>query len=153
VNSGQDINSDVAFPAAQAIIANVDQRLVGTTDLVRLEQRDIAARVPTLAEFCVPNFLAVSMLWLSIFATALPQVKQREGGCLLRISIAPPRRTLPVDGLALGRGQDRRTLPRAKGWWSNFAGDGAPLAVQLDGVDRPGPRPGPVELGMPLLGR
>jgi hypothetical protein len=29
-------------------------------------------------------------------------------------------------------------FPDAKGWWRNFTGDGAPLSVQLDGVDRPG---------------
>jgi hypothetical protein len=29
-------------------------------------------------------------------------------------------------------------LPDANGWWRNFTGAGAPLTVQLDGVDRPG---------------
>jgi len=29
-------------------------------------------------------------------------------------------------------------LPDAKNWWRNFTGDGAPLTVQLDGVNRPG---------------
>jgi hypothetical protein len=29
-------------------------------------------------------------------------------------------------------------FPDAKRWWRNFTGDGAPLTVQLDGVDRPG---------------
>jgi hypothetical protein len=29
-------------------------------------------------------------------------------------------------------------LPDAKGWWRNFTGAGAPLTVQLDGVDRLG---------------
>lgn len=29
-------------------------------------------------------------------------------------------------------------MPDAKSWWRNFTGDGAPLTVQLDGVDRPG---------------
>ena len=28
--------------------------------------------------------------------------------------------------------------PDAKTWWRNFLGDGAPLSVELDGVDRPG---------------
>jgi len=103
VNSGQDINADVTFLAAQAIIANVDQRLSGNSDVVRLQQRDIATHVPTLAEFYVPNFLAVSMLWLSIFATALPLVKQRESGCLLRISIAPVSKGIFMTGVTLWR--------------------------------------------------
>ena len=29
-------------------------------------------------------------------------------------------------------------LPDRKTWWRNFTGDGSPLAVRLDGVDRPG---------------
>ncbi|OZM78964.1 hypothetical protein [Pseudonocardia sp. MH-G8] len=29
-------------------------------------------------------------------------------------------------------------LPDEKSWWRNFTGDGAPLSVRLDGVDRPG---------------
>jgi len=29
-------------------------------------------------------------------------------------------------------------MPEAKSWWRNFTGDGAPLTVQLDGVDRAG---------------
>jgi hypothetical protein len=29
-------------------------------------------------------------------------------------------------------------LPEKKTWWRNFTGDGAPLTVRLDGVDRPG---------------
>jgi len=30
------------------------------------------------------------------------------------------------------------SLPDKKAWWRNFTGDGAPLTVRLDGVDRPG---------------
>jgi hypothetical protein len=29
-------------------------------------------------------------------------------------------------------------MPEAKSWWRNFLGDGAPLRVRLDGVERPG---------------
>jgi hypothetical protein len=29
-------------------------------------------------------------------------------------------------------------LPDEKTWWRNFTGDGAPLTVRIDGVDRPG---------------
>jgi F420H(2)-dependent quinone reductase len=29
-------------------------------------------------------------------------------------------------------------MPDAKTWWRNFTGDGAPLSVRLDGVDRAG---------------
>jgi hypothetical protein len=29
-------------------------------------------------------------------------------------------------------------MPDAKSWWRNFLGDGAPLTIELDGVDRSG---------------
>lgn len=29
-------------------------------------------------------------------------------------------------------------MPEAKNWWRNFLGDGAPLSVRLNGIDRPG---------------
>ena len=103
VNSGHNVNADVAALAAQAMVADIDQRLSGTDDLVRLRQQDVASKVPSLAAFYVPNFLAISMLWLSIFATALPLVKQRESGCLLRISIAPVSKATFMAGVTLWR--------------------------------------------------
>jgi ABC-2 type transport system permease protein len=103
VNSQHGVNAGVASLAAQAIIAKIDRQLSGTGELIRLQQVNIAARVPSLAEFYVPNFLAISMLWLSIFATALPLVKQRESGCLLRISIAPVSKTTFMAGVTLWR--------------------------------------------------
>jgi ABC-2 type transport system permease protein len=103
VNSGHNVNADVASLAAQAIISKIDRQLAGTGELVGLRQRDIATKVPSLAEFYVPNFLAISMLWLSIFATALPLVKQRDSGCLLRISIAPVSKATFMAGVTLWR--------------------------------------------------
>jgi ABC-2 type transport system permease protein len=103
VNSGHDVNADIAALAAQAIIADIDRQLSGTGVLVSLRHEDITARVPSLAEFYVPNFLAISMLWLSLFATALPLVKQREAGCLLRISIAPVSKATFMTGVTLWR--------------------------------------------------
>lgn len=29
-------------------------------------------------------------------------------------------------------------LPDRKSWWRNFLGDGGPISIRLDGVDRPG---------------
>jgi hypothetical protein len=29
-------------------------------------------------------------------------------------------------------------MPDAKSWWRNFLGDGAPLTVRLDGIERAG---------------
>ncbi|GAA4927715.1 uncharacterized protein DUF385 [Actinomycetospora succinea] len=49
------------------------------------------------------------------------------------------RFTLPV---GYRRHGDEVTIgvefPDRKSWWRNFTGTGAPLAVRLDGVDRPG---------------
>jgi ABC-2 type transport system permease protein len=103
VNSGNDVNAEVASLAAQAIITKIDRQLSGTAELISLQQRDLATEEPTLADFYVPNFLAISMLWLSLFATALPLVKQREGGCLLRISIAPVSKRTFMAGVTLWR--------------------------------------------------
>jgi ABC-2 type transport system permease protein len=103
VNSGHDVNADVAALAARAVVTSIDRQLSGTSELVRIEQRDLAAAVPSLADFYVPNFLAISMLWLSLFATALPLVRQREDGSLLRISIAPVSKPTFMAGVTLWR--------------------------------------------------
>lgn len=103
VNSGHNVNADVASLAAQAMIAEIDGKLSGTDRLIGVQQRDITTQVPSLADFYVPNFLAISMLWLSLFATALPLVKQRESGCLLRISVAPVSKTTFMAAVTLWR--------------------------------------------------
>lgn len=43
----------------------------------------------SLAKFYFPNFLAISVLWLSIFATALTLVRDRESKILLKIGTTP----------------------------------------------------------------
>jgi ABC-2 type transport system permease protein len=103
VNSGQNVSADMASLTARALVSDVARRLSASTDPVRFDARDVATKVPTLAEFYIPNFLAISMLWLSIFATALPLVRQRDGGCLLRTSIAPVSKVTFMAGVTLWR--------------------------------------------------
>lgn len=103
VNSGQNPSSDVAILAARALVDGLDRKVSATSALVGLKTQDLATMKPTLAAFYVPNFLAVSMLWLSIFATALPLVKEREDGTLTRISITPLSKMTFMAGVTLWR--------------------------------------------------
>ena len=54
----------------------------------------------------------------------------RRSGCTFSIPVAYRRKG---DELQIAA-----NLPDAKNWWRNFTGDGAPLSVRLDGVDRLG---------------
>jgi hypothetical protein len=57
----------------------------------------------------------------------------RRPGSGRRSAAASPSSPTPGDVVRIGV-----RFPDAKGWWRNFTGDGVPLTVQLDGVDRPG---------------
>lgn len=81
-------------------------------------------------------------------------------GCVARLALSPRWGRLVGRGIAMltytGRKSGRiftipigyrRTadgilitvaMPDSKTWWRNFLGDGGPLSVRLDGVDRPG---------------
>lgn len=56
-----------------------------------------------LGQFYLPNFLAISFLWFSLFATAIPLVKEREEKIHLRIGITPLSPTLFIIGTILWR--------------------------------------------------
>jgi hypothetical protein len=55
----------------------------------------------------------------------------RRSGRTFSIPVAYRRRD--DDNIDIGA-----NLPDAKTWWRNFVGDGAPLSVTLDGVERAG---------------
>jgi ABC-2 type transport system permease protein len=88
-NSASVESSGIARNIAQVIIAELNLGIqqiekVFTGTFVNISKSD-----HSLAEFYIPNFLAISILWLSIFATAIPIVKQRENKVLLRIGTTP----------------------------------------------------------------
>lgn len=56
-----------------------------------------------LGQFYLPNFLAISFLWFSLFATALPLVKEREEKIHLRLGITPLSPALFIIGTILWR--------------------------------------------------
>jgi len=102
-NAGKSTNARVAVLAAQSMVASIMAGLTRTPQPVTLTHVDRSTGPPPLGTFYVPNFLAVSILWLSIFATAIPIVKQREEECLLRISLAPVSKATFMAGVTLWR--------------------------------------------------
>ena len=50
-------------------------------------------------------------------------------------------RTISTPVSYRGRGDELQiaaNMPEAKSWWRNFVGDGAPLSVRLNGIERSG---------------
>lgn len=102
-NSGNAQTAGTARLVGETVVARLNVDLAGGTPRLAAEPVDVASHTPTLSEFYIPNFLAISTLWLSIFATALPLVRQREEGCLLRIGIAPVSKVTFMAGVTAWR--------------------------------------------------
>ena len=95
--------AQVASVVADNAVARLNLGLAKAPSSVTLQSVDRSAGKPSLAEYYIPNFLAISTLWLSIFATALPLVKQRQDKALLRIGIAPVSKGTFMGGITLWR--------------------------------------------------
>jgi ABC-2 type transport system permease protein len=102
-DSAKSETAHVASLVADNAVARLNLGLAQAPSGVTLQSVDRSAGQPSLAEYYVPNFLAISILWLSIFATALPLVKQRQDKALLRIGIAPVSKATFMGAITLWR--------------------------------------------------
>ncbi|MCU0285168.1 MAG: ABC transporter permease [Acidobacteria bacterium] len=85
------------------IISEVNLRLNQSKKLFTVEENAVGAQEVPLANFYFPNFLAISLLWMSLFATALPLVKQREKGALVQMGVTPLSPTTFMFGTTMCR--------------------------------------------------
>jgi ABC-2 type transport system permease protein len=89
---GRILSSGIARLVVQNIIAEINLYLSEGQKIFTAREFSVGAKQTgqnSLGEFYLPNFLAISFLWFSLFATALPLVKQREDKILLRMGVTP----------------------------------------------------------------
>ena len=92
-----------AISLKNILLSELNLNLIGGKKVFTSQDFNVATKTNTLAEFYIPNFFCISILWLSIFATALPIVKQREDKILLRMGLTPLSRTTYMIGVTLWR--------------------------------------------------
>jgi len=83
------VQSAVARLVLGNLVSELNLRKGQTKKVFTLEEHSLGKPGLPLANFFFPNLLAISLLWMSLFATALPLVKQRERGALVQMKTTP----------------------------------------------------------------
>ncbi len=83
------VQSAIARLVLDNIVSDLNLRAVRAEKVFTPEPHSLGKQGVSLAGFFFPNFLAISLLWMSLFATALPLVKQRERGALVQMKTTP----------------------------------------------------------------
>jgi ABC-2 type transport system permease protein len=83
------VQSIVARLVLESFLSDLNLRAGQAKKVFILEEHSLGKQGIPLANFFFPNFLAISLLWMSLFATALPLVKQRERGALVQMKTTP----------------------------------------------------------------
>ncbi|MGD2089790.1 MAG: ABC transporter permease [Candidatus Aminicenantes bacterium] len=102
-NPSQAKSAGVARFILGNIIAELNLQVNRVKKVFTAEEHAIGDQEVPLAYFFFPNFLAVSLLWMSLFATAIPLVKQREQGALVQMKATPLSPTTFMLGTTLCR--------------------------------------------------
>jgi len=102
-NPSQVKSASVARFILGNIIAELNLQVNQVKKVFAVEEHSIGDQDVPLANFFFPNLLAVSLLWMSLFATALPLVKQREKGALVQMRTTPLSPTTFMLGTTLCR--------------------------------------------------
>jgi ABC-2 type transport system permease protein len=102
-NPSQTKSMGIARMILANVIAEINLSISQGKKMFTVEEHSIGHREVPLANFFFPNFLAVSLLWMSLFATALPLVKQREKGALVQMKVTPLSPTTFMLGTTLCR--------------------------------------------------
>jgi ABC-2 type transport system permease protein len=101
--------SGIARLIIQNILVEINLRLsqadrvLVSREIPVVSKKNAEQSIVGLGQFYLPNFLAISFLWFSLFATAIPLVKEREEKIHLRIGITPLSPTLFIIGTILWR--------------------------------------------------
>jgi ABC-2 type transport system permease protein len=85
------------------IISELNREIISSEKIFTIREEKIKHLNSSLGEFYLPNFLAISILWLGLFATALPLVLQREKLILLRFGLTPLSAKQFIGAMALWR--------------------------------------------------
>jgi len=96
-------SAGVGLQVARSLISEINIRATNIEPLFTIREDTMLSEQHTLAEFYLPNFLALSVLWIGLFATTLPIVKDRKAMILLRMGATPLSPLLLVVSLTLWR--------------------------------------------------
>jgi ABC-2 type transport system permease protein len=82
-------SAGIGVQVARSIFAEINLAISKTEPVFSVRAVSSLPRQKTIAEFYLPNFLALSVLWLGLFATAIPIAQNRENKVLLRMGATP----------------------------------------------------------------
>jgi len=83
------VESVVSRLIMENFVGEMNFRVTKVERLFSIKEQPIGGASVPMGHFFFPNTLAVSLLWMSLFATALPLVKQREKGALVQMKVTP----------------------------------------------------------------
>jgi ABC-2 type transport system permease protein len=96
-------SSSIAALIINNIVLEMNIELNNVKKIANIDLEDIKAQKDSLLKFYIPNFLAVAALWLSLFATTLPLIQQKESNILFRMGATPLRAPVFILGVSLWR--------------------------------------------------
>jgi ABC-2 type transport system permease protein len=79
----------IARLVLREIVVRLNIQIAKVDSVLEVEEHPIAKDNASMANFYFPNFLAISLLWQCLFATAMPLVKQRESHTLQQMRATP----------------------------------------------------------------
>lgn len=96
-------SAGVAVQSVRLAISEANLAMSGAPPVLSTTGTSALPRQKSLAEFYLPNFLALSILWLGLFATTMPIVQQRQDQALFRMGATPLSPAVLMGGMTLWR--------------------------------------------------
>jgi ABC-2 type transport system permease protein len=95
-------NSTTILPMIERVVQGVGQQLKPTPAVFAVEPVQVQSVRLSVLDFLLPGILAMSIMQLGLFATALPLISLRQQGILRRLGATPlPRGTLLAAYIAM----------------------------------------------------
>lgn len=99
----RNISTGPARQVLSLIVSELNREIIASEKIFSIREEKIKQTTDSLGEFYLPNFLAISILWLGLFATSLPLVQQREKLILLRVGLTPLSRSQFIGAMTIWR--------------------------------------------------
>ncbi|MDI6817279.1 MAG: ABC transporter permease [Actinomycetota bacterium] len=93
----------IGVQVVRSMLAEINMGIAEVKPTLAIRPISSLPKKKSLAEFYLPNFLALSVLWLGLFATAVPIVQQRQNKIFLRMGATPLSPTQLMLGLTAWR--------------------------------------------------
>lgn len=90
-DSTQSISAAMGPGAARTILSEANLALSGVPAQLVMAETDVQTSPQRNIDLFMPGMLGIAMLWLGLFGTALPLIRQRTGQVLRRLSLTPVR--------------------------------------------------------------